>query len=1550
MASGGSASINGILFQLLGSLTRALQLHSDGAKESEPPESVKLRIEPSGGGGDLQLLFSNRRVIEQWKARTGGGTWSLREILDDVLVDLYRAVDSECFSPTDEYRFVTEGRQGSWSNAAIFFEALTGDPPTEPLANLDDETKIEFFPNGSLTRRAFFLEIVEVVRRGARFRDEPPTLTHRKLWHLLGHFRIIEGLRAEQLAATIDELLRDIVERVEDASSTREQLCGWLMGLAGRGEVTFTPAELVSRAGLRARSFKAEGLLLSILRQRLENQIAISLDYRREGDVRMPPQIPQDCKAVVLSGESGQGKSWLLARLAHEEFAEGRLAVWTESRGDFERDLAGAAREIWQHGLDHDGELSLDRIVARHNSVLSQREYPWLTVCIDDVQTTEEARRLIAQDWSAWNARLALTVPSAIGQALRASDSKRGVLVIDVADFTIAELQSCLRQNGKNWAAIPTDVRETLRRPLLCRLYSQIAATADHEWKPITEYQLYERFWERVLHERSQAEHLNDVTLLGNLAANLVLESQPTYPWQLETILASGIDEATQKRLQAIGWLRISPSGVVEVWHDRLLNWAVAAGLIRRRKVGLLSTAGLIAAIKPLWTRFATHLYGRLRYVPADVLWLLSGEPIASTVRADVTALFAAKEDGTDGGYEIESFYQDLVPTLGERVIPFLVERLRVPRSERWNPFPLYIATALARIGNTDQAAVEARIPEILQDSLPEVQQAAVLLSTAFPLVSNLDLLWRIHAKNFAAREQEHADEARRGSTYEESFDALRRGVNADPNWLIEKIRAVSPAEPISTLAFLTAKLETANALSIWEQVREDLFRKMPPDDRRSLASCVLRFRDVRVVEQLEEWINSDHEWLAPTAFTALAATAPERALAALARVEPDKLLFYRHWWLPELMLQRPQEAQRALIEWASRSPEMLYQSLGLFGGYEHFLESAAVESLLDTLERATDRLRCATLERCPNYYRWGLSSIAKIANPDGLDCFASRAGSSLETKLTDIALRWLKNEPEFFADEIADLEIILMKIGGAGVQMLINAQLSQTSPSSHWTALRRAPILVDSETIGQLELFAAADELADSQPRPMPMDQAEALLWLSAVRRNAAVVQAVLRWGNDVVRDTLPSLRDASGPMTDDDLRPALEAFCSDNPVARRHAVCVFGLSGRSEHIPKVRDFLKAQPIGNDAALDAIFALTHLRDGSDESARLLEQHLLCDKYDYGRHVINALSVMDSSEAKDILERAFRSDVVGLRPYKWGVAARLCRDQERREKLLPFIWLKMKNAPDFWGSTVSDCYEFVAELSLPEVREFLWRKATPTRSNYDSLDQRAAAISALAKIDREPAFDAAESELSEPHRVESVPEILLRINAPRAVSVLCDQATGEVETAKRWQVGRALRLSQKDNEVSTVLSGQMDSHSSQERMSACELCGWMGVGFLGEKLRAAALEDGNDDVRRAARRSLRRQAREEIAKRLAAQLAKGDPRNQWSIALALVDQLDPYLLLRLTTPVSYQRVMASLPEAVILRVNAKLHERIRRLEDEAKKQDQETKSHFPHKR
>src|SRR4051812_326305 len=111
--AGGSATINGVLYQLLWSLLRAARLSvtsCDRDEETDRLRSAILVLEPLGGGGDLQEIGHGSRIVEQVKARPGGSTWSLREVVEEVLPDLYCAVGPD--KPASTYRFATEGRMG----------------------------------------------------------------------------------------------------------------------------------------------------------------------------------------------------------------------------------------------------------------------------------------------------------------------------------------------------------------------------------------------------------------------------------------------------------------------------------------------------------------------------------------------------------------------------------------------------------------------------------------------------------------------------------------------------------------------------------------------------------------------------------------------------------------------------------------------------------------------------------------------------------------------------------------------------------------------------------------------------------------------------------------------------------------------------------------------------------------------------------------------------------------------------------------------------------------------------------------------------------------------------------------------------------------------------------------------------------------------------------------------------------------------------------------------------------------------------------------------
>ena len=144
--AGGSATINGILYQILGALDWESRITLDLQLAEGLAPAATLVIEPTGGGGDLQIVFPQKRLVEQWKAKSDAGTWSLNKIIDDVLPDLYRAVNGARLDEEVEYWFVTEGRRGDWEKAQAFFTELDHTPPQDPFAALDDQEVITFSP------------------------------------------------------------------------------------------------------------------------------------------------------------------------------------------------------------------------------------------------------------------------------------------------------------------------------------------------------------------------------------------------------------------------------------------------------------------------------------------------------------------------------------------------------------------------------------------------------------------------------------------------------------------------------------------------------------------------------------------------------------------------------------------------------------------------------------------------------------------------------------------------------------------------------------------------------------------------------------------------------------------------------------------------------------------------------------------------------------------------------------------------------------------------------------------------------------------------------------------------------------------------------------------------------------------------------------------------------------------------------------------------------------------------------------------------------------
>ena len=315
----------------------------------------------------------------------------------------------------------------------------------------------------------------------------------------------------------------------------------------------------------------------------------------------------------------------------------------------------------------------------------------------------------------------------------------------------------------------------------------------DPNWKPDSEYELYDRAWQKLT-DGTQADYPLDIVHFQDLVLR-ALDPQIPYPWPADTVAQAGNQQRNQRRLIATGWLRQASPVQVAVWHDRLLNWAVAASLVQQRLNGKRDAGWLADHLRALGAWQLTPRTARLGYVAADVLWLASGGENHEVFAAELPGLIVAMEGDRYQGEMMERLYRDLLSTLGEQIIPALIERLRMSHGlPGWNPYPRYVAACLAQIARRTPSSVVAASQKMLRDaSSAEVQEAALRLLAVVPAGGLLEELWTLHVQS-QQNLRDHDDlVVETHERYQLTSRALNACLTLDPQWLTRKIDEVDP-------------------------------------------------------------------------------------------------------------------------------------------------------------------------------------------------------------------------------------------------------------------------------------------------------------------------------------------------------------------------------------------------------------------------------------------------------------------------------------------------------------------------------------------------------------------------------------------------------------------------------------------------------------------------------------------------------------------------------------------------------------------------------------
>src|SRR6266511_2743378 len=270
---GGSAAINGFLYQILANLRHVSGIQLKTKRYGQEIRSARLILEPKGGGGDTRYEGEGVRIIEQYKTRGANRTWSLKDLIDDVLPNLFADdVDPNRHTGTSKYRFVTDGRCGDSIQSPDFRRFLQNfkskPAPDDLLGSLDHAQKYRFFKRGNLTDRALFLHIAQELRRKGDQTED--AVHHRKVWHLLSGFEINQQRSAADFIRDIDNFLIELIEGDEEVEAKRQQLCTILMELAARGNVACTPRAILEQAQLSVTPLSDIGTLKAKLREMAE--------------------------------------------------------------------------------------------------------------------------------------------------------------------------------------------------------------------------------------------------------------------------------------------------------------------------------------------------------------------------------------------------------------------------------------------------------------------------------------------------------------------------------------------------------------------------------------------------------------------------------------------------------------------------------------------------------------------------------------------------------------------------------------------------------------------------------------------------------------------------------------------------------------------------------------------------------------------------------------------------------------------------------------------------------------------------------------------------------------------------------------------------------------------------------------------------------------------------------------------------------------------------------------------------------------------------------
>ena len=1398
---GGASTINGVLYQMLYSLLKVISHKATVLTRSENDNSkITLLLEPLDGG-DIQSIKQSETIVEQIKARSTGTTWSIREIIDEVLPDLFLAVDSS--KPNMRFRFVAEGRMGDWQGILDFFENIKNRNKCD-FSELNQTRTLDYagvlnLPSQTGKRKntiseqelvAYISDVVAERQAAKKFEKQE---IYERVIFMLTRIEFQFELQQDKILKEIDKLLLATVSNKDELQSIRDSLITRLAKSATFNS-EIDPVNFLKENDLDVTPLLQMDILVSRNRKYLTSYFR-NHGYVSEHDVRKSVVDKlvskwNDIDILLISGESGLGKSWCLCSIAENLISRGEIVILIDSQNGTQRDNEEEAARVFSHEIwDQEGVLYIDCIAKRLLEVTNRSRDIFLL--IDGVNSYEEVRSVTRRNWSDWGIKIGITcIPDAN------IDNSRLYNYI-LKEFTEKELQNYLQiKLGDDWPNIPSDIRSTLRVPLLAQLYCD-TIKSDSAWQPSNEYELYSKYYARL----KKSEFVTERSGLKNLAYSLLNGS--VYPWP-DNIISKYLSSDNICNLTKLGWLRYSGKGY-EIIHGRLLNWLVAEAIVDEVITNEISKDDLFKLIEDLLENRARVSGTCMGYVILDVLYLIlqKGRCYAEYIDRLIEVL------GNGLHSNMNQFYSYQLPAFGSLIVPFLFEKLKKYVIEE-DHRRYEIIKSLREYSFVD---IESFIDDLISDESSYLKRAALQIIKLNPSAKYLDRIWKLHCDaQLNYNQYLHKNEKTYHRIYDVFFEALKACTNLDKNWLKKTIIESTSDKPVHDLAYLLA---INGNQTLWQECKKLLFEKVKDDKIRCLANCISVFNDDTEIEWLKGKINIGEDLLGASVLRALSKISPEDAVDYLDRCE--NIYFSRGWHIHLLLKLAPEITRKKLLELLQASQEP-WQTALFYQGSEDDIDYPTLNFLLDKLENILDDMKVTPPDDKTIPLWHPLDCLSKLWGIEHIECFQNRKDSSLETKLTDWLLQKGGLKSEYADDELSNCIQLLYKIGGAGFRKVVRQWLDADSVYAKFGTFELALKNYDEQIIQSLEKISKSDELYQN----IAWMQNEAAFILECLGHYETTANFIVKWGLKTF--TKISEYDIIKLDSTDSLKPIFKAMESSDcsGITAGHIIAL-GTFKQKKYIDKIFELLCTSDIESDLVKACIIALGRLQAQNQEVTDKLGQLLIDNKH---KHVVSlALLQIDSSQAKEYLLQSLEMQ------FDLQIASYLIRDIDFNIRVVEALKRHLNDAYLFDESYIYhmllDYVEHNDNIGIvfdAELEDNLLAKIFYSDPNANSCMSKTTEIKLFSYVDKSKAMMAAKLQFENkktPERSE-LPDLMMSINEKEAKDYLFGRIYQEEDVLVQWAIGRA--LSQVD--LSSDIEDNLKSGDKGKIITALRIAGW----------------------------------------------------------------------------------------------------------------------------